>query len=71
MPETLPIAVTAQEASRLLSIDLSTFYRRIYPYVRSGSIQSIVIRRARRIITASLLAWVEQQAQYNNTSARN
>lgn len=59
----LPIALSPQEVSRLLNIDLSTFYRQIYPIVRSGTIQSITIGRARRIITASLIAWVEQQAQ--------
>lgn len=67
--DTQPIAVSALEASRLLSIDRATFYRRVYPYVLSGQIQSITIGRARRILTASLLSWVEQQAQYNNDSA--
>ena len=66
-----PIAVSALEASRLLSIDRATFYRRIYPYVLSGQIQSITIGRARRILTASLLAWVQQQAQYTSGSAHS
>ena len=64
-PNTSPLAVSPQEAARLLSIDVSTFYRRVYPYVLSGQIQSLRIGRARRILTASLLGWVEQQAQYN------
>lgn len=54
-------ALSPDEAAEVLGVDRSTFYRRIMPYVRSGQIMSLKIGGCRRIIVASLLAWVEQQ----------
>lgn len=56
------IAVSPGEAAQLLGIDRRTFYRRIMPAVELGAIQSLRIGRARRILVASLLAWVQAEA---------
>lgn len=58
-------ALSPDEVAECLSIDRSTFYKNIMPHVRSGAILSLKIGNCRRIIVASLLAWVEQQAQDN------
>jgi excisionase family DNA binding protein len=58
-----PIAVSPAEAARMLGIDRSTFYRQIYPFVLEGKIQSLKIGRSRRILVASLKAWVETQTK--------
>lgn len=56
------LAVSPAEAAEILGIDDSTFYRHWYPSVRSGAIASVKIGAARRIILASLLAFIERQA---------
>lgn len=49
----------------MLRIDVSTFYRHIYPYVLSGAIQSITIGCSRRVLVASLMEWIERQTARN------
>lgn len=56
------IAVSPTEAATLLGIDRSSFYRRLMPYVITGKIKSLKIGASRRILTASLLAWIEDEA---------
>jgi predicted DNA-binding transcriptional regulator AlpA len=56
-------AVSPDEAAEILGISTTTFYRRIMPHVYSGTILSLTIGAARRIIVTSLLAWVEQETQ--------
>ena len=46
-----------KEAADILGIDLSTYYRRVHPYVLSGDIRSRKIGRARRVDYASLREW--------------
>ena len=54
-------ALSPQEAADTLGISTPTFYRRIMPHVYSGAILSFKVGRCRRIMVASLFAWVEQQ----------
>lgn len=61
------IAVSPGEAAILLSIDRRTFYRHIMPAVQTGRIQSMRVGAARRILVASLLAWVEAAARAEAT----
>jgi excisionase family DNA binding protein len=56
------IAVSPAEAAIMLGVDRSTFYRHLMPKVLTGKIKSLRIGAARRIIVASLLAWVEAEA---------
>lgn len=56
------IAVSPGEAAMLLGIDRVTFYRRLMPLVLTGRIQSVKIGRSRRILVASLTAWVASEA---------
>lgn len=60
-----PYAVSVDDAAKMLSISRGTFYTHIYPHVRSGTIQSLKIGGLRRIVVASLLAWVERESSYN------
>lgn len=59
----LPRALSPDEAAQVLSITQATYYRHVHPAVKSRAILSITVGRQRRILTASLLAWVEQRAQ--------
>ncbi len=54
-------ALSPQEAAEVLSLSTTTCYRRIMPHVYSGAIVSFKVGACRRIIVASLFAWVEQQ----------
>lgn len=56
-------AISPEEAAELLGVDRSTVYRQIMPYVYSGTIASLKIGSCRRLLVASLLQWVESQAQ--------
>ncbi len=56
------IAVSPGEAAALLSIDRATFYRRIMPLVRSGTIRSLRVGQSQRIFVDSLRAWADSQA---------
>lgn len=63
-----PVAVSPEAAAKMLGISRGTFYTHIYPHVRSGTIQSLKIGGLRRIVVASLLAWVERESSYNGGS---
>jgi excisionase family DNA binding protein len=52
-----PLAVSPQEAGRLLSLGLS----RIYKLLRAGELQSFEAGRARRITMASIHAYVARR----------
>ena len=56
------IAVSPGEAAALLSLDRSTFYRKIMPLVREGTIRSLRVGARQRIFVDSLRAWAESQA---------
>ncbi len=56
------IAVSPSEAAALLSLDRSTFYRKIMPLVREGTIRSLRVGARQRIFVDSLRAWAESQA---------
>lgn len=55
------IAVKPSEAAELLSMDRSTFYRRIMPHVRGGEIRSLRIGNSVRIFVDSLREWANAQ----------
>ncbi len=55
-------ALSPSETAELLGISTTSLYRHVMPAVYSGRILSMRIGGARRIIVASLLAWVEQEA---------
>jgi excisionase family DNA binding protein len=55
------IAVSPGEAAALLSIDRATFYRRIMPLVRAGTIRSLRVGKSQRIFVDSLRAWADSQ----------
>lgn len=55
------IAVKKSEAAELLSMDRSTFYRKVMPAVRSGRIKSVWAAGLQRIRVDSLLAWADTQ----------
>lgn len=55
------IAVKASEAAELLSMDRTTFYRKVMPHVRAGDIRSIHLNGVQRILVDSLLAWAASQ----------
>ncbi len=55
-------ALSPSEAAEVLGVDPSTFYRRVMPFVRSGDILSLKIGANRRIVVASLFAWLERTA---------
>jgi excisionase family DNA binding protein len=56
------IAVKPSEAAELLSMDRSTFYRKVMPHVRAGRIRSMRIGKLLRIFVDSLLAWAQAQS---------
>lgn len=58
-----PKTLSPAEAAAYLGITTDTWYRHVHPAVARGDILSMIIGRQRRIITASLDAWVAQQAQ--------
>lgn len=49
------------ELAELLGISRETWYRKYYPYVRSGRIQALKVGSALRIRISSFLAIVEQE----------
>lgn len=55
------LAVKPSEAAELLSMDRSTFYRKVMPHVRAGRIKAMRIGALRRIFVADLLAWAQAQ----------
>ncbi|MEM8535998.1 MAG: hypothetical protein AAGF95_34545 [Chloroflexota bacterium] len=57
----VPIAASAKSIAELFDMDRSTYYRRIYPHVMSGDIDSICIGRTRRVFIDSLVAWMREQ----------
>lgn len=68
--ETLPIPpkfngrslVSPDEAAEVASIDRATFYRHHMPHVRSGKIASLKIGGCRRIVLASYLKFLAEEA---------
>lgn len=54
-------ALSPDEAAECLGISVATFYRRIMPHVYAGAILSFKVGSCRRIMVASLFAWVEQE----------
>lgn len=63
MTQPTPVAVSPKEAARLLNISPVSYYRHIHGYVLSGEIASLKVGRMRRIVVASLLAWVERNTE--------
>ncbi len=57
------IAVSPGEAAIMLGVDRSTVYKYVMPAVHTGKITSLKIGSARRILVASLLAWVDAEAK--------
>ena len=53
------LLVTVEEAMRLLSIKRNT----LYTLLNSGAIKSVKLGGARRIVVASLQAYIEQEQQ--------
>lgn len=62
------IAVSIEDAAKMLGMPRSTFYQFVYPVVRSGGIQSFKVGRSRLILVASLRAWAQRQAQYTSAA---
>jgi excisionase family DNA binding protein len=56
------VAISPQEAADMLGIDRSTLYRQIMPFVYERTILSFKIGSSRRIVVASLLAFLEKRA---------
>lgn len=56
------VALSPDEAAEVLGVDRSTFYRRVMPAVRAGTIQSFKVGACRRILAPSYLRWLEKQA---------
>lgn len=61
-PVIIPVAVSPREAATLLGMSPVSYYRHIHGYVLSGEIKSLKVGRMRRIVVASLMAWVERNA---------
>jgi excisionase family DNA binding protein len=57
------VALSPAEAAELMGLSVTSFYRRVMPFVYAGAIQSLKVGGSRRILIASFLAWLEQQAQ--------
>jgi hypothetical protein len=57
-------AVSPEEAAEIAGIDRATFYRHHMPQVRGGKIASFKVGACRRIIVASYLTFLEQEAQH-------
>jgi len=62
------IAVQPGEAAAMLGMAESTFYKHVYPQVRSGAIQSFKVGRSRLILVESLRAWAARQAAYTSAT---
>lgn len=56
-PKAEPIAVTPEEAARLLSISK----RKLGSLVSSGEIESFKVGRARRVVVRSIREYIERQ----------
>lgn len=59
----LPRGLRPLEAAAVLGLASTTYYRHVHPHVVRGEILSVPIGTQRRILTTSLLAWFEQQAE--------
>jgi hypothetical protein len=57
--ENLPRALSPAQAAQVIGITEASYYRHIHPMIQRGTILSRVIGRQRRIVTSSLLAWLE------------
>ena len=57
-------AVSPEEAAEIAGIDRSTFYRHHMPHVYSGRIQSLKIGACRRIVVASYLSFLDEEASH-------
>jgi hypothetical protein len=62
------IAVDIEGAAQMLGMPTSTFYKHVYPAVRSGGIASFKVGRCRLILVESLRAWAARQAQYTSAA---
>jgi len=58
-PEPEPYALSPKEAAARLHVDVSTLYRNYGNALRNGTIRSLKIGSARRIIWRSLLDYIE------------
>jgi excisionase family DNA binding protein len=58
-----PRTLGPDEAAEYAGLTLATYYRHVHPSVARGDILSLPIGRQRRIITASLDAWLLRQAR--------
>jgi hypothetical protein len=58
-----PYALSPKLAAKRLGVDVSTLYRNYGRELRSGTIQSLKIGTARRIIWRSLLAHIERETR--------
>ncbi len=59
----LPRALAPLQAAQVLNLSDYSYYEYVHPAVVQGEILSVTIGRQRRILTTSLLAWFEAQAQ--------
>jgi excisionase family DNA binding protein len=58
-----PFALSPSAAAKRLGIDVSTVYKHYGAALRSGRIRSFKIGKARRIVWASLLAYIDGETQ--------
>lgn len=59
----LPRALSPVQAQRVLGLSKDMWYRHVAPAMRRREFLWYRIGRKKRIITASLLAWQEEQAR--------
>jgi excisionase family DNA binding protein len=59
----LPRALSPLQAAQVVNVSDSTYYEYIHPAIVRGEILSVTIGQQRRILTASLLQWLEDRAR--------
>jgi len=64
-----PFALSPKLAAKRLGVDVSTLYRNYGNALRNGTIQSLKIGTARRIVWRSLLAHIERETRGHDGSA--
>lgn len=62
-PTKPPKTLSPADAAAYIGVTVDTWYRHVHPAVVKGDILNFLIGRQRRIVTASLDAWVAQRGR--------